>query len=165
MKLRTETVADASVFMGMHSADEEIRRACKGFFVGRFGSRILMSLEHVGYCDNLVWRYERAVQDAYYPFMDNLHTDMEIERVGYGKEDLATAMDQPELADIPLFDRLLLAMAINRKAVLFTVRPWLLQRQDLPIRAVEAEPDGRFSSTLEHLYEASLKLRVPTADL
>lgn len=88
---------DATVFLGMHSSDETTRRACKGFFVQRLNDRVCMSLEHVGMCDDVIWAQPRTVQDAYYPFMDVLHTDMKIDRRGYTRGDLALAQDSLEL--------------------------------------------------------------------
>ena len=105
---------DASLFMGMHSQDEATRIACKNFFVERLHSSVMMSLEHVGRCDDMVWQYGREVQDAYYPFMDNLHTDMRIVRRGCEEQDLRLALTSPLLQELPMLDRLLLAMVINR---------------------------------------------------
>lgn len=165
-----EPFADTALFMGMHSRDDVLRRACKRFFTERLsGGRILMSLEHVGRCDDLVWRYSRATQDEYYPFMDNLHTDMEIHRIGYDERDLRLALEDGTLAGLPLHERLLVAMAIRRDTVVATASPRLRHRPDLPVRPVEAaEADAReplFPAPLERLYERSLALRVDVDDL
>src|SRR5918997_493068 len=106
--MATETVIDASVFMGMHSRHEALRLSCKMFFAQRLDHRLVMSLEDVGRCDNLVWRFPRDTQDAYYPFMDNLHTNAEIHRVGYNEDDVRIALESPQLADLFMHERLLL---------------------------------------------------------
>ena len=99
---------DADVFMGMHHEDAAVRRGCKAFFVRHLNDRVTMSLEQVGRCDDLVWRCPRALQDAYYPFMDRLHTDMAIHRVGYTKQDTDRAWRDPALEGFPPQRRLVL---------------------------------------------------------
>jgi uncharacterized protein DUF6190 len=159
-EVATGTFVDASLFMGMHADDDAVRRACKGFFVERLAASVVMSLEQVGACDALVWRYSRAEQDDYYPFMDALHTDMAIHRVGYDERDLATAMDTGALAGLCLTDRLTLGMVLSREGELVTVNPRLLERDDLPVRPPRAAGETRFPAGLERLYERSLTLRV-----
>lgn len=156
---------DASLFMGMHSQDEATRIACKGFFVERLHSSVMMSLEHVGRCDDVVWHYGRTLQDLYYPFMDNLHTDMRIVRRGYEEKDLRLALSSPLLQELPMFERLLLAMVINREGTLYSVSRRLLGRKDLPVKAPSANQEARFPGNLEQLYSVSLQFRVPAADI
>jgi hypothetical protein len=153
---------DASLFMGMHSQREATRLACKAFFVERLGVGAVMSLEHVGRCDDVVWQFTREVQDVYYPFMDNLHTDMRISRQPYQEEDLRTALSSKLLEGLPLFDRLMLAMVINRGGTLYSVSSRLVGRGDLPVRAptTTAAAEAVFPGGLEKLYQASLQLRV-----
>ncbi|MBP2702654.1 hypothetical protein JOL79_02425 [Microbispora sp. RL4-1S] len=153
--------------MGMHSADEEVRRACKGFFTEHLeGVPVLMSLEHVGRCDDLVWRFPRQTQDDYYPFMDNLHTDMQIVRIGYEEADLRLALEAVALCGLPLHERLLVAMAMRRDTVVATASPRLRARSDLPVRPVgPVDREPAFPSRLELLYERSLVLRVDADDL
>jgi len=152
---------DAGLFLGMHSNDEPIRLACKGFFVQRLRASVTMSLEHVGHCDDVVWQCDRDVQDVYYPFMDNLHTDMQIVRRGYQEHDLRLALSSPRLDGLPMFDRLLLAMVIHAEGILHSVDERLLKRQDLPVRAPTATIEESFPAQLERLYQASRRLRVP----
>lgn len=166
--MATETVIDASVFMGMHSRDEALRLSCKRFFAKRLDHRLVMSLEDVGRCDNLVWRFPRDTQDAYYPFMDNLHTDAEIHRVGYDEDDVRIALESPRLADLLMHERLLLGMVLRRQAVLYTASPRLRDRMDLPARAVPTGGNvspSDFPGLLEQLYQQSLALRVAPEDL
>lgn len=161
----TGTFIDASLFMGMHSADESVRRSCKNFFVERLSASVVMSLEQVGACDALVWRYSRAEQDDYYPFMDALHTDMAINRVAYGERDLAIALGATELSELDLRDRLTVGMVLSRDGELVTVNPRLLKRDDLPVRPPHDADEASFPGGLESLYTRSLALRVAGEDL
>ncbi|MGI5450686.1 DUF6190 family protein [Streptomyces sp. CA-243310] len=157
---------DATVFMGMHSSDQAVRRACKRFFVGRLAGGVTMSWEQVGRCDDLVWGYSRAVQDAYYPFMDVLHTEMSIARVGYDEDDAGRAFSTPALAGLPSHERLLLGQVLSRSGLLYTVSPRLAGRDGLPVAAVpEAPVEDAFPEHLEKLYQDSLVLTVEPATL
>lgn len=157
---------DATLFMGMHSSDQAVRRTCKQFFATRLGDSVTMSWEQVGRCDDLVWGYSRAVQDAYYPFMDNLHTDMRIDRVGYSEEDTRRAFTAAELAGLPTHERLLLAQVLTHSGVLYTASPRLAGRTDLPVAAVPvADTEDTFPSPLERLYQDSLVLTVASHSL
>lgn len=155
--------ADAALFLGMNSADEKLRRACKAFFAGRLQGRVVMSLEQVGRCDDVVWGHARELQDAYYPFMDHLHTVMHIERVGYEDADVDRAADSGVPRQLPARERLLLGMVLNRGGVLHTASPRLLHHEGLPTRAPEpvAGPEPSFPEPLEGLYRQSLALRLP----
>ena len=107
----------------------------------------------------------RAEQDAYYPFMDNLHTDMRIDRVGYDEEDLCVALTSTALADLPLTRRLTAAFALNRGATLYTVDPLLVDRPDLPLGALPDGDEARFPEPLERMYRESLALLVKPEDV
>ncbi len=158
----SDTFIDGSAFMAMHSGDESVRRSFKDFFVHRLGDngRVVLNLEQVGWCDNLVWQYSREVQDAYYPFMDNLHTDMRIDRIGYSDSDLAAAVN-PVLAGLTLTQRLLLGQVVNRGGTLVTADPALLARTGLPLTPLPPQPrEPVFPGLLEPLYQDSLALRV-----
>lgn len=164
-----EPFIDADLFLGMNSADEELRIACKAFFVERLGGRVTMSLEQVGRCDDVIWGYSRELQDLYYPFMDHLHTVMDISREGYEPADARLALSDDEdsglPARLPFTDRLLLSQVINRKGLLHTAGPRLAAFGGLPVRAVAARPAGApepsFPEPLERLYRTSLALRLP----
>lgn len=164
--MRVDEVVDASLFLGMHSEDESMREACKGFFAARITGSVVMSWEQVGRCDDLVWSYPRGVQDAYYPFMDVLHTDMEIRRSGYDDEDLRAASAVAGLGGLPAHERLLLGLVLRRGGVLYTVSPRLRERRDLPVNVV-APPavTAAFPDHLEELYQRSLVLRVHPREL
>ena len=163
--MSAEVFVDASSFMGMHGSDDTTRIACKALFVERLADGIVMSLEQVGRCDDLVWRRARAVQDAYYPFMDHLHTEMPIERRGYEEADLRTALESARLAGLPMHERLLLALVMNRSGTLFTISPRVRDRSDLPVRVPTTAFEPSFPERLEGLYRRSLRLRVATEAL
>jgi hypothetical protein len=154
-------VVDAAAFLGMHATDEATRRACKTFFVQRLHGEVLMSLEHVGWCDDVVWGHPRSTQDAYYPFMDTLHTEMAICRRGYDETDIQTALGTAELTNLPMRERLLMGMVLYRGAVLHTASPRLAARRDLPIASVTPAGEQAFPEHLDQLYQASLALRIP----
>ncbi|MET8504483.1 DUF6190 family protein [Streptomyces sp. NPDC015232] len=162
-----EPFIDADLFLGMNSADEALRIACKAFFVERLGGRVTMSLEQVGRCDDVIWGFSRELQDLYYPFMDHLHTVMDISREGYDPTDVYLALSEdsglPE--HMPFTDRLLLGQVLHRKGLLHTAGPRLAAFGGLPVRAVAAWPAGTpepsFPEPLERLYRTSLALRLP----
>ncbi|MEO6089567.1 MAG: DUF6190 family protein [Umezawaea sp.] len=161
-----EAVIDASLFMAMNSADERIRLAGKRFFVEHLHVGAVMSLEQVGRCDAVIWGgHSRAEQDAYYPFMDNLHTDMKIDRVGYDEQDLRLALTSDLLAGLPLDRRLTVAFAINRGGTLHTVDPLLVDRTDLPLGPLPVGYEVEFPEPLERMYRESLALLVKPEDV
>lgn len=166
--------ADATLFLGMNSTRKSVRVACKSFFVARLKSqlsarpcvRLIMSLEQVGRCDDLVWQFPREVQDAYYPFMDHLHSVMAIERLGYEDTDLRKVPDDARLfGTLPVHERLLLGMVANRGGMLRSVSHRLLAQPDLPVLAPAPGPELSFPEPLERLYRQSLALRLPTEAL
>ncbi|WP_051845089.1 DUF6190 family protein [Streptomyces globisporus] len=160
---------DATLFMGMHSGDDAVRTGAKAFFAGRLAAgdagRVVMNWEQVGRCDDLVWGYERKVQDEYYPFMDVLHTDLAIDRVPYDEGDLRRAFTTPALEGLPTHERLLLAQVIGRGGTLHTASPRLLGRTDLPVVPVGAAAEPSFPAYLEDLYRRSLVLTVDSDNL
>ncbi|MGH3976077.1 MAG: DUF6190 family protein [Pseudonocardiaceae bacterium] len=155
-------IVDATAFLGMHAVDDATRIACKTFFASRNPHEtVLMSLEHIGWCDDVVWGHPRPLQDAYYPFMDTLHSEMAIRRVGYDEPDIEAALGTAELTDLPMRERLLMGMVLRRDAVLRTASPRLVARRDLPVASVPPASEQPFSEHLEQLYRASLALRIP----
>ncbi|MER7949992.1 DUF6190 family protein [Streptomyces sp. NPDC096079] len=161
---------DATLFMGMHSRDDQVRTAAKAFFADRLAAgdagRVVMNWEQVGRCDDLVWGYERGVQDDYYPFMDVLHTDLAIDRVPYDLEDLRRAFTTPELDGLPTHERLLIAQVIGHGGVLHTASPRLLKAADgLPVVPLGAGAEPSFPAYLEDLYQRSLVLTVDSDTL
>ncbi|MFH1275625.1 MAG: DUF6190 family protein [Candidatus Woesearchaeota archaeon] len=154
---------DASVFLGMHSSDEKTRIACKNYFVNKLNDQVGMSLEQVGKCDNIIWRnYTNEEQAKYYPFMDNLHTLMDIQRVGYDEKDIQESTTNPNLRDLSISDRLTVGMAIARGAELYSVNPKLVSKDY--VRSPEAGKELSFPQALEELYQQSLEVRVCTQE-
>ncbi|HLD56728.1 MAG TPA: DUF6190 family protein [archaeon] len=152
---------DHSVFLGMHSKDEKTRIACKNFFVSRLKNKkkIWMSFEQVGKCDDMIWSLPRKKQDAYYPFMDNLHTVMKIDRIPYSKSDIDITLNKKDLEYIDFLQRLTVGMAISRKGVLYTTNQTLLSRKS-PVTKPVLSSELYFPKNLEKLYQKSLELRV-----
>lgn len=153
-----EVFVDAALFMGMHRMgthheDERVRRGCKAFFaraLERTAAPVHMSLEQVGLCDALVWRRPRGEQDAYYPFMDRLHTDLRIDRTGYAEKDTRRAWEDPALDGLPDHERLLMGQVMERGGTLHTASARLLARSGLPVEPPEAlEDEPRFPGGLE----------------
>jgi hypothetical protein len=161
---------DAALFLGMHATDDRLRLACKAFVIDRWHSRLTISLEQVGRCDDLVWGFGRAVQDAYYPFMDSLHTVLDIARPGYEEADVRRGLELRLPGTLPVHERLLLGMVLNRHGQLITASPRLLSGElsaGLPVRAPQpvAGREPAFPDGLERLYQESLALRVPGCDV
>lgn len=117
---------DATVFMGMHARCEKLRWQSLMVMSRHFGSCVYMSLEQVGLCDDIVWGYPRHVQDDYYPFMDCLHSKMDIQRLAYSENDLILALDimnnsgEERLASS---QALVLAQVVNRDGILASHDP------------------------------------------
>lgn len=151
---------DATVFMGMHSADEKIRIACKNFFVERMQKTIWMSLENVGKCDDIVWHFDRETQDAYYPFMDRLHTVMDIQRIPY---DAKTVDGRMAYNNLDTFQQLTLAQAQDGKLFTFDAALFGLNLDTMSSPNITDE-EKKFPGDLEKFYQESLKLRVGVAE-
>jgi hypothetical protein len=149
---------DASVFMGMHHRDELIRRRSLGFFRSMFADQVRMNFEQVGICDAVIWRESREVQDLYYPFMDRLHSEMQIVREGYSSRELGLAVSHRELQGLKPEQALLAAQVLGREAVLVSHDPVLCGLPCLRSRLWDFEaaraPAG-FPPELEALYETS----------
>lgn len=146
---------DATIFMGMHSADEKIRMACKNFFIERLDHTLFMSLENVGKCDDIVWQFDRETQDTYYPFMDRLHTVMDIQRIPYDQNSIDK---RKPIGNLSIFQQLTLAQASDEK--LYTVDESLLKLRLDFITSPKLNEEKNFPEDLEKWYQASLKLRV-----
>jgi hypothetical protein len=149
---------DASVFLGMHHRDPDIRRCSLGFFRGHYHHRVWMNFEQIGICDAIIWRQRRTVQDAYYPFMDRLHSDMQIVREGYQMQELELALGHPELKILRPEQALLAAQVIACDGVLVTHDPVLHRVPCLSSRLwnfTSARPAPGFPADLQALYEAS----------
>jgi hypothetical protein len=151
---------DATMFLGMHSQNEQRRIATKNFFVTNYSKTIYMTLEDVGLCDDEVWQHERDIQDAYYPFMDRIHTLMQIERIPYATSNF-TGDSKSELS---LSEQLLCSTLENYDATLYTLNKNLLSLGDDRISALDTKIQNEieFEPVLESCYKKSLELRVNT---
>lgn len=146
---------DATVFLGMHSTEEKIRVACKNFFIKRLHETLFMSLENVGKCDDVIWQFDRETQDAYYPFMDRLHTIMDFQRIAYDQKCLDERVRTEPLS---LFQQLTLAQALNDK--LYTFDKMILELKLEFTTTPPSREERFFPEELESFYNTSLKLRI-----
>lgn len=152
---------DASVFLGMHSKDEKIRVACKNYFVKKLNNKVRMNLEQVGKCDDLIWNSLTFKEQAkYYPFMDYIHTIMDIKRISYSQNDFITASKNGNLKGLPFTDRLTICQTISNKGILYTINNKLLNKSKLPIKEPKYSRELKFPEKLEKLYQNSLAVRV-----
>jgi hypothetical protein len=156
---------DASVFLGMNSDNETIRIACKNFFASRMNGELMTSLDQVGACDDMIWGYSREQQDVYYPFMDLLHSIVAIRRQPYSEGELQRAAQNPDLEGLNASQRLLYSKVNAAGGRLYSLRPSLLARRDLSVSVPPPGSERFFPSPMEALYQASLVLRVPLAEL
>jgi hypothetical protein len=163
--MNSSPLIDASVFMGMHAQDDDTRLACMSFMAARFEAGVVLSWEQIGRCDDIVWSYARDVQDAYYPFMDVLHSTMSLARRPHDAADLELALRDRRLTGLPMHEALAVAMACNREAPLVTISARLHERRGLPVRRPAGTPAASFPEPVATLYAQSLRLRVDGAEL
>ena len=130
------------VFLGLNAANEQMRRRCKALLAGRMKSVVYMTFDQVGRCDDVIWRYSRRLQDPYYPFMDAVHSHRCLQRDGYEASTLHLAAHDPRLQGLPADERMLLARAIERQAVVYTLESRLLSRPDSAGAPAAAQRSG-----------------------
>ncbi|TVP58297.1 MAG: hypothetical protein EA349_04805 [Halomonadaceae bacterium] len=161
---------DASLFLGMHDADSQIRQACLSFFRRCFHQQVVMNLEQVGLCDGVIWQFPQSLQSDYYPFMDCLHSEMQILRQGYCYSELRLALDEQldgQLDSLSPMQGMLAAQVIHQGGRLFT--------HDVQLRALPLlqghighipmlDTQSRFPDHLETLYQHSKTLVVTQKD-
>lgn len=151
---------DATFFLGMHDSDDQRRLQSVQFFIEHMNRELYMNLEQVGLCDDVIWTRQRTEQDAYYPFMDNLHTLMDIRRIGYQTEDLLNAISEQRFAGLNLQQACTLAQVINCNGRLATHDPMLLnvtQFNDWLLVPARYQQQV-FPPPLEPLYQQSMTL-------
>ncbi|MEX0732209.1 MAG: DUF6190 family protein [Aquisalimonadaceae bacterium] len=169
MTENADYIIDATTFMGMHSSDPLIRRRSLAFFHFAFNTKPLMNLEQIGLCDALVWEQTRAVQDAYYPFMDRLHSDMRFMRAPYDYPEIRLALETPDLRHLPPPAALLAAQVLYRQTRIFTHDTALLALACLQPylgdfdRLLKAEFVA-FPEPLDTLYQRSRALTINEKD-
>lgn len=163
-------LVDATVFMGMHAVDPVIRQQSTDLMSRYFHSSLAMSYEQVGLCDDYVWRFSRAVQDKYYPFMDCLHTEMEIQRIPYNIDDLMLATSHKEIVDSGLncMQALLVAQVLRYDGILYTHHSEIIKLDWFSSYLGSFDTDARsgsesavmFTDELDYLYQQSSCLQV-----
>lgn len=156
---------DATIFLGLHHEDNEIRIKCKNFFIERLDSTIIMSLDNVGKCDDVVWKFDRETQDAYYPFMDRIHTVMDINRIPYDENDIKS-MSNFKNSDLSTFQKLTLAKTEAKQGVLYTIDQKILSLNNDLVKEPPNNPEElSFPEDLEKHYNHSLALRVTQSEI
>ena len=156
---------DYTVFLGMNAASDPLRWRCKALVASRLERTVLMTWDHVGRCDDIIWQYSRELQDLYYPFMDRLHSHRCIEREGYEDSTLRLAVNDARLRE-----------AARRSSPARGAEPWSGKPGSTRSILVfcgspscryapppECDAEQAFPEWLESLYRASLQLRVPLA--
>lgn len=164
---------DASLFLGMHSTSEAVRIACKNYFVQRYEQTVGMSDDQGGKCDRVIWKYPRKIQDIYYPFMDRLRTDMDVQCLEYAEEDVNVALSDRRLKRLKTSQKLTLGMVLARGGSLYTVEAQLYELNSklaedkrLAIAYPQLEHEQVFpDDVLEECYRQSLALRIEAHDL
>ena len=153
---------DTSAFMCMHCSDKTKAKQAVGFFSNKFNDTLHMSLEQVGMCDDVVWSYARDVQNAYYPFMDRLHSEMNIVRIPYTRADVEFALTDPTFEGVRLFHALVLAQVVNHQGHLYTANSFLLNdsRFNSIVSPVYENDSSTFGEVMQTFYERSSVLTV-----
>ncbi|MBC3364639.1 DUF6190 family protein [Pseudomonas sp. SWRI154] len=160
-------VIDATVFMGMHHSDPELRAKSLGFFRTFYSRQVLMSFGQIGICDAIIWKKSRHLQDVYYPFMDVLHTDMNIQRQGYCNRVLKRACLEPDWAHLSVEKRLLAAHVVEHQQPFFThddsLRELSLLKPFLKTFPSSISQSA-FPEKLQRLYEQSMEMTIGQED-
>jgi Family of unknown function (DUF6190) len=149
---------DATVFLSMHHRDNAVRLQSVAFFARLFRRRVHMNYEQVGICDAVIWQQSREVQDLYYPFMDRLHSEMDIAREGYNGEVLRHAAARSGASARLRPEQQLLASQVElARGKLATHDPALRALAELRDRLWPLERDdlAAFPPDLHHLYDVS----------
>lgn len=151
---------DATWFLGMHDADPERQRRSTQFFIRYLNDSVYMNLEQVGLCDDVIWQRAREEQDAYYPFMDNLHSVMHIQRIGYQEEDLLLALHDQRCSGLNMLQATTIAQVVRHDGILATHDPVLLGRSELQpwLNPALEQVEDTFPFMLSELYQQSTTL-------
>lgn len=162
-------VIDASIFLGMNHEDIKIRRSCVQVIAYNFYTGLEINLEQIGLCDKVIWQRSREEQDAYYPFMDYLHTVMEFDRVPYVNEAYQIAAIDHRLNHLPMTKALIASHVLIGERVLYTLdndlkKLSILSDKILPI-SLPSSTGLEFSETLRCLYESSLQLKLTSQEV
>lgn len=153
---------DASAFMCMHCSDTEKSNQAAGFFSRNFNDTLYISLEQVGMCDDIVWSYSHDIQSAYYPFMDRLHSEMNIIRVPYSRDDAKLALTNSAFGGLHFPLSLVLAQVTNHQGHLYTANDPLLNNPRLSsiVSPVCEVGSSTFDEVMQTFYERSSVLTI-----
>ncbi|UZJ57843.1 DUF6190 family protein [Pseudomonas sp. KU26590] len=165
--LKETPMIDATVFMGMHHQNQAIRDRSLAFFTQRYHSEVRMSFSQIGVCDAIIWKKARTLQDVYYPFMDVLHSDMNILRAGYSNAALNRAANSASLSGLSAEKRLQAAQVLEANCLFYTHDPDYLDCAALKPHLIafdEANSANGFPEGLQRLYRASLELVITDED-
>ncbi|UVK96956.1 DUF6190 family protein [Pseudomonas sp. B21-048] len=160
-------VIDASVFMGMHHSDPDVRAKSLSFFSAFYSRQVLMSFGQIGICDAIIWKKSRHLQDVYYPFMDVLHTDMNIQRQGYCNKVLKRACQETDWAHLSVEKKLLAAQVVEHQRPFFTHDDSLRELSALKPFLQSFPPSissPAFPEKLQSLYEQSREMSIEQED-
>ncbi len=157
---------DATTFLGMNAQNERLRCISVNFFAGRYHQQVNMALEQVGLCDDVIWQYSRQEQDLYYPFMDCLHTEMDIVRTPFTQQDCARANEDVRLQGLPYGNALMMAQVLNHDGILYTHDSALNNQTSLRAHIGRFDDEnGQFETAMQDLYEQSIVLRISDENL
>jgi hypothetical protein len=157
---------DATTFLGMNAEDEGLRWMSHHFFASRYHQQVTMAMEQVGLCDDVIWQYTREEQDKYYPFMDCLHTEMDIQRIIYNQQDFVRANEDPRLQSLIFSSALLMAQVLNHGGILYSHDSALNQLTSLSDHIAQFDEESDlFPVPLQVLYEQSQVLKISHENL
>lgn len=162
---------DATIFMGMHASANIIRNQSLALMSQLFDTTVFMNYEQVGLCDDYIWTFPREIQDNYYPFMDCLHSKMDIQRNPYNTKELnfINTNEHIKNSNLSCMQSLLISQVLNNEGVLYThdaklkSLTWLsshLGRLENNKITHQTNNEILFSQELDKLYQKSSCLNV-----
>jgi len=162
----TKICIDASVFIGLHNKNDELRISCKNFFVENLNQELLISFEQIGKIDNTIWELPFKKQLIYFDFMDYFMTISNTVRKAYNEDIFRMIFNmnkENEYKNQVEFSKLLtLSFAIYHDATLFTLYDYpqkLIKKVKLLKRPVPKK-ELKFEPELEQKYQNSLQVIV-----
>lgn len=162
----TKICIDASVFIGLHNTNDELRISCKNFFVENLNHELLISFEQIGEIDNTIWELPFKEQLIYFDFMDYFMTISNTVRKAYNREIFSIIFNldkgNKHKSKIEFSKLLTLSFAIYHNAKLFTLHdyPQKLIRDVKLLKKPNAKKELKFASELERKYQNSLQIIV-----
>ncbi len=93
---------DYRVFLGMNAASELLQAEVQGSsWPTRLESEMVMTLDHVGRCDDVIWSYSRGCKTSTIRSWTRLHSHRCLRREGYEDSTLQPARGRPAPAGAP----------------------------------------------------------------